>query len=184
MRKRLASAFCIAALATSAAAQPSGVSIEALAYSAIQQVCIPLLRGERQFSSPDEEQAFLSAQGLRVGISPDQLALFPPPHDATLNRATLLSGERNGRQFFMAIGGAERSCRLFMEHGAGQDVNADTIARLFTAADGWQPAPIPAGASPRIGFIGGDAAQPNAIALILLTNQQPGIGYTVRVVAR
>ena len=183
MRRQLAILF-FSALASSASAQPREGGFEALAYASIQNVCIPLLRGQKRLGSLAEEQAFVAAQGLKTGISSDQLALFPPPHDSTLSRATLISGERNGSRFVLAIGGAEPSCRLFVEQRAGESRPAGDLAKLFSRADGWQPANIPASATPRLGFVGGNPERPNAIALILLTNQLPGIAYTAVIEAR
>jgi hypothetical protein len=174
----------LATLAGSASAQPRESGFEALAYGALQNVCLPLLRGQKRLGSLEEEQAFVAAHGLKTGMSSDQLALFPPPHDTALSRATLISGERNGSRFLLAIGGAERSCRLFVERKAGQARDAGDLAKLFTAADGWQPAKLPAAATARLGFTGGDLERPSTIALILLANQLPGIAYTAVVMTR
>ena len=164
-----------AILPLSATAQEAQPGLEAQVLSATERLCLPLLTGQLDINVPAALQTVAGSIGVTFGISDAQYALFPPPADAAINGAALFSGQAGGQQFLMAVGGVERTCRVYVQH-AGQP-SPDSLAQQFAASGNWQEQTMPAGASPRRGFLKGSVQQPEAASIILLGEQAPGIAY-------
>jgi hypothetical protein len=166
-----------ALLPFSANAQDAQPSLESLVVTAAERVCLPILRGQVDIARPEQMRALAQGLWLTFGISDEQYDLFSPPADATINRAALFSGQAGEQHFLMAVGGVERSCRIFVQQ-AGQPIPNDLAQRLI-ATGNWTESAVPADASPRRGFLFGAAGSPEAAAIMLLGDQLPGIGYFV-----
>lgn len=166
-----------ALLPLSANAQEAQPSLGALVVTATERLCLPLLTSQLDINVPAAMQTVAGSIGMTFGISQQQLDLFTPPADAALARSALFSGQSGDQQFLMSVGGAERTCRIYVQQ-AGQ-TTSDDLVRQFYATGIWQEQAMPAGASPRRGFLKGTVEQPEAAAIILLGEQLPGIAYSV-----
>lgn len=176
---RFLSLVCCALAAVPANAQTSEESIANKVFSALDQVCLPVLRHEIDATDPAAFEDFLKRRGFKMGISAAQFELFPPPVDSTLSRAFLVSGEAGADQFVMAIGGVETSCRLFVLGDDDKAAGHRDLAAQFEQSGTWEPATPPPEASPRVAFMQGGQEEPTALVLIFPQSELTGIAFNV-----
>jgi len=181
---RLLALACCALMAAPASAQSGEEVIAGEVFSAINQVCLPVLRREVDVSNHSAFEDFLKQRGFTDGFSRAQVDLFPPPVDSTLSRAFLVSGEAGADQFVMAIGGVEESCRLFVLGSDDKAAGHHALAARFAQAEAWEQVTPPANASPRIAFVQGGKDEPTALVLIFPESALEGIAFNAIAFAR